>query len=94
MQPISSNFYQNSKWTHDNENDNYRGNQIHEALPITSGERWNLILWTRSSKMRKEKCPMCQSTPDLVPAPIGTYGDGFLWPGGEEENSQTTCSVF
>ena len=44
--------------------------------------------------MRKEKCPMCQSTPDLVPAPEGTYGDGFLWPGGEEGNSLTTCSVF
>ena len=75
------------------DDNDYRGNQIHEALPITSGERWNLILWTRSSKMRKEKCPMCQSTPDLVPAPQGTYGDGFLWP-GEENYSLTTCSVF
>ena len=58
----------------------YRGSHIHEALPITSGERWNLIIWTRSSSLRQNKCPMCQSVPDLVPAPNGTYGDGFLLP--------------
>ena len=56
----------------------HKGSHIHEALPITSGERWNLIIWARSSKLRNEKCPMCSTKPQLSPAPEGTYGDGFL----------------
>ena len=56
----------------------HRGSHIHEALPITSGERWNLIIWARSSKVRNDKCPMCASKPKLNEAPLGTYGDGFI----------------
>lgn len=58
----------------------HKGSHIHEALPITSGERCNLIIWCRSSKMRQKQCPMCRSPPDLEIAPMNTYGDGFLWP--------------
>lgn len=56
----------------------HHGSLIHQAMPITSGERWNLIIWTRSSTIRQEKCPMCKSKPNLNPSPPGTYGDGFL----------------
>ena len=66
----------------------HKGSLIHEALPITSGERWNLIIWARSSKSRNDKCPMCASTPILSEAPDGTYGDGFIL-----EPSKTTSQV-
>ena len=69
----------------------HRGSLIHEALPITSGERWNLIIWTRSSRIRQSKCPMCQSKPQLLAAPSGTFGDGFLLQ--EQEISSASCNL-
>ena len=51
------------------------GCHLHKALPIESGERWNLIIWMRSSEKRNKICPMCQTTPEKIPAPF--YGDGF-----------------
>ena len=54
----------------------HRGQQYHGALPIKSGTRYNLIMWMRSSQIRKEMCPMCQAAPKLVEN-IG-YGDGFV----------------
>ena len=51
------------------------GRHLHKALPIESGERWNLIIWMRSSEKRNKICPMCQTTPEKIPAPF--YGDGF-----------------
>ncbi|XP_048370048.1 LOW QUALITY PROTEIN: 2-oxoglutarate and iron-dependent oxygenase domain-containing protein 2 [Sphaerodactylus townsendi] len=53
----------------------HRGGQLHGALPIGSGERWNLIIWMRSSAIRNQLCPMCNRQPDLVPA--DGFGDGF-----------------
>ncbi|GFS98513.1 2-oxoglutarate and iron-dependent oxygenase domain-containing protein 2 [Nephila pilipes] len=53
----------------------HRGQQLHGALPITKGERQNLIIWLRSSSVRNKLCPMCNSRPTLSPS-FG-YGDGF-----------------
>ncbi|KAM6377825.1 2-oxoglutarate and iron-dependent oxygenase domain-containing protein 2 isoform 3-T4 [Pluvialis apricaria] len=53
----------------------HRGGQIHGALPIASGERWNLIIWMRSSTIRNKLCPMCNQKPELVEAE--GFGDGF-----------------
>lgn len=53
----------------------HRGQHMHGALPISSGQRWNLIVWMRSSQQRRHLCPMCNRTPRLLPA-LG-YGDGF-----------------
>ncbi|NXD07336.1 OGFD2 protein, partial [Nothocercus nigrocapillus] len=53
----------------------HRGGHIHGALPITSGERWNLIIWMRSSAIRNQLCPMCNKKPELVEAE--GFGDGF-----------------
>ncbi|RWS14885.1 2-oxoglutarate and iron-dependent oxygenase domain-containing protein 2-like isoform X1 [Dinothrombium tinctorium] len=52
------------------------GNQLHGAMPIESGERYNIIFWMRSSKVRNKKCPMCQKAPELVP--VLDEGDGFM----------------
>lgn len=53
----------------------HRGQQVHGALPITSGERWNLIIWMRASSIRNKQCPMCNKKPQLVET-VGE-GDGF-----------------
>uniref|UniRef100_A0A8C6ZS30 2-oxoglutarate and iron dependent oxygenase domain containing 2 n=1 Tax=Nothoprocta perdicaria TaxID=30464 RepID=A0A8C6ZS30_NOTPE len=53
----------------------HRGGHIHGALPIASGERWNLIVWMRSSAIRNQLCPMCNKKPELVEAE--GFGDGF-----------------
>lgn len=55
----------------------HRGDHVHRALPIESGERWNLILWLRSSAHRNRSCPMCGQKPDLAEVASGSYGDGF-----------------
>ncbi|KAL9834657.1 2-oxoglutarate and iron-dependent oxygenase domain-containing protein 2 isoform 2-T2 [Geothlypis trichas] len=65
----------------------HRGGQIHGALPIASGERWNLIVWMRSSAVRNRLCPMCRRKPELVEAE--GFGDGFTEPPQEEEQPQT-----
>jgi len=43
------------------------GSNVHAALPISSGERYNLVVWMRSSAHRQVAgCPMCGSTSRLV----------------------------
>ncbi|XP_071512980.1 2-oxoglutarate and iron-dependent oxygenase domain-containing protein 2-like isoform X3 [Panulirus ornatus] len=54
----------------------HRGQQLHGALPISEGVRYNLIIWMRSSQVRNELCPMCDEKPVLVPVKHG-FGDGF-----------------
>ncbi|OWF42700.1 2-oxoglutarate and iron-dependent oxygenase domain-containing protein 2-like [Mizuhopecten yessoensis] len=56
----------------------HRGQHYHGALPILTGERYNLIVWMRSSKVRNRLCPMCDQKPELVET-VG-YGDGFTQP--------------
>ncbi|XP_017289464.1 2-oxoglutarate and iron-dependent oxygenase domain-containing protein 2 isoform X2 [Kryptolebias marmoratus] len=49
----------------------HRGQQMHGVLPISFGQRWNLIIWMRASRERNKLCPMCNRRPSLV------EGDGF-----------------
>ncbi|XP_019362707.1 PREDICTED: 2-oxoglutarate and iron-dependent oxygenase domain-containing protein 2 isoform X2 [Gavialis gangeticus] len=71
----------------------HRGGQMHGALPITSGERWNLIVWMRSSAIRNQLCPMCNKKPQLVEAE--GFGDGFTRsPEGDEPETVDLCSVL
>lgn len=53
----------------------HRGQHMHGAMPITDGERYNLIMWLRGSKIRNSLCPMCKNTPELIET-VG-FGDGF-----------------
>ena len=53
----------------------HRGQQLHGAMPIADGERLNLIIWMRSSSVRNQLCPMCDSKPDLQPE--SGFADGF-----------------
>lgn len=53
----------------------HRGQHMHGAMPISDGERYNLIIWMRSSKVRNKLCPMCDQVPQLVQS-VG-YGDGY-----------------
>ena len=53
----------------------HRGSHLHKALPIEKGERWNLIIWMRSSEIRNQICPMCNEKPNKIEASY--YGDGF-----------------
>ena len=53
----------------------HRGQQMHGALPIHSGERHNIIIWMRSSEIRNKCCPMCARKPNLVK--VAGKGDGF-----------------
>ena len=44
------------------------GQQVHSALPISEGERLNLVVWMRSARWRREHgCPMCDQTDGLFP---------------------------
>ena len=56
----------------------HRGQHMHGALDISKGERYNLIIWMRSSSVRNNCCPRCGETPKLVP--FEGYGDGFVLP--------------
>lgn len=56
----------------------HRGQQMHGALPIASGQRWNLIVWLRASSQRNQLCPMCDRRPALVEA--HGFADGFTAP--------------
>ncbi|KAK5933092.1 hypothetical protein CgunFtcFv8_004748 [Champsocephalus gunnari] len=56
----------------------HRGQQMHGALPISSGRRWNLIVWIRASQERNKLCPMCNRRPELVEG--GGFADGFTKP--------------
>ncbi|XP_033106963.1 2-oxoglutarate and iron-dependent oxygenase domain-containing protein 2-like [Anneissia japonica] len=53
----------------------HRGQHMHGALPISHGERYNLIIWMRSSRVRNKLCPMCDRKPQLIKT-VG-FGDGF-----------------
>ncbi|CAM5101178.1 unnamed protein product [Natator depressus] len=71
----------------------HRGGQIHGALPVTSGERWNLIIWMRSSAVRNQLCPMCNKKPELVDAE--GFGDGFTRsPEGDMPKTVDLCSLI
>ncbi|XP_069816964.1 2-oxoglutarate and iron-dependent oxygenase domain-containing protein 2 [Dendropsophus ebraccatus] len=67
----------------------HRGQQVHGALPITSGERWNLIIWMRASSIRNKQCPMCSKRPRLVET-VGE-GDGFTMT--EQDDGRETVDV-
>lgn len=55
------------------------GSEFHEACPVSSGWRLNLIMWLRSSKVRNDQCPMCNKPPSLIQ--IESFsGDGFTLP--------------
>lgn len=46
------------------------GAQVHAALPISEGERYNLVIWMRSwSHRRRRGCPMCDATDRLLLPP-------------------------
>ncbi|KAG7222159.1 hypothetical protein INR49_016731 [Caranx melampygus] len=53
----------------------HRGQHMHGALPISSGQRWNLIIWMRASQERNKLCPMCNRKPVLVEGE--GFADGF-----------------
>jgi len=53
----------------------HRGQQMHGALPLSSGTRHNLIIWMRSSATRNRLCPMCLRKPEFVE--VDGNGDGF-----------------
>ncbi|XP_021462044.2 2-oxoglutarate and iron-dependent oxygenase domain-containing protein 2 isoform X1 [Oncorhynchus mykiss] len=53
----------------------HRGQHMHGALPISSGQRWNLIVWMRASQERNKLCPMCNKMPTLVEGE--GFADGF-----------------
>ncbi|XP_036597918.1 LOW QUALITY PROTEIN: 2-oxoglutarate and iron-dependent oxygenase domain-containing protein 2 [Trichosurus vulpecula] len=65
----------------------HRGGQLHGALPLESGERWNLIIWMRASSVRNRLCPMCKKPPELVEDE--GFGDGFT----REEGEPSTVDV-
>ncbi|XP_068167128.1 2-oxoglutarate and iron-dependent oxygenase domain-containing protein 2 isoform X2 [Antennarius striatus] len=64
----------------------HRGQQMHGALPISSGQRWNLIIWMRASQERNQLCPMCSRRPTLVEG-VG-FADGFT---KETHTPANTC---
>eukprot|EP00112_Aurelia_sp_Birch-Aquarium-sp1_P008546 Seg1945.3 transcript_id=Seg1945.3/GoldUCD/mRNA.D3Y31 product="2-oxoglutarate and iron-dependent oxygenase domain-containing protein 2" protein_id=Seg1945.3/GoldUCD/D3Y31 len=47
----------------------HRGQQMHGAMEIEDGERFNLIIWMRSSSIRNKLCPMCNEKPNLIEMP-------------------------
>lgn len=53
----------------------HRGQHMHGAMPLESGERQNLIVWMRSSGVRNALCPMCGQPPVLMETEGS--GDGF-----------------
>ncbi|XP_053725758.1 2-oxoglutarate and iron-dependent oxygenase domain-containing protein 2 isoform X1 [Synchiropus splendidus] len=63
----------------------HRGQHMHGALPISSGQRWNLIIWMRSSQHRNKLCPMCDRKPLLV------EGEGFA--DGFTRESGSSCAL-
>ncbi|XP_041855268.1 2-oxoglutarate and iron-dependent oxygenase domain-containing protein 2 isoform X3 [Melanotaenia boesemani] len=61
----------------------HRGQHMHGALPISQGQRWNLIIWMRASPERNKLCPMCNRKPSLV------VGEGFA--DGFTKHSEASC---
>mmetsp|Transcript_108393 Transcript_108393/g.209835 ORF Transcript_108393/g.209835 Transcript_108393/m.209835 type:complete len:421 (+) Transcript_108393:67-1329(+) len=60
----------------------HTGSEFHEACPVDSGWRLNLVVWLRSSRMRNAQCPMCNKCgPGLKVARVGEgEGSGFTVP--------------
>mmetsp|Transcript_22976 Transcript_22976/g.46518 ORF Transcript_22976/g.46518 Transcript_22976/m.46518 type:complete len:355 (+) Transcript_22976:101-1165(+) len=57
----------------------HSGRELHQAEPVQSGRRQNLILWCRSSEVRNYECPMCWQPPRCLPT--NQYTDeGFTVP--------------
>ncbi|CAH2295790.1 2-oxoglutarate and iron-dependent oxygenase domain-containing 2 isoform X1 [Pelobates cultripes] len=68
----------------------HRGQHVHGALPIESGERWNLVIWMRASQVRNKQCPMCNNKPQLVET-VGE-GDGFTYDqAGDKVDTVNVC---
>ncbi|KAG8011608.1 2-oxoglutarate and iron-dependent oxygenase domain-containing protein 2 [Nibea albiflora] len=63
----------------------HRGQHMHGALPISSGQRWNLIIWMRASQVRNNLCPMCNKRPTLVEG-VG-FADGFTKPSSAQPSA-------
>ena len=68
----------------------HRGQHMHGAMPISYGERKNLIIWMRSSAVRNELCPMCDKKPQFMKTE--GPGDGFTVPQQLEEVD--ACSII
>ncbi|CAH1800472.1 unnamed protein product [Owenia fusiformis] len=69
----------------------HRGQHMHGALPISDGERYNLIIWMRSSKVRNELCPMCDRKPELLHCE-GRH-DGFTSSSYPDVKTVDVCST-
>ncbi|XP_043096116.1 2-oxoglutarate and iron-dependent oxygenase domain-containing protein 2 isoform X2 [Puntigrus tetrazona] len=67
----------------------HRGQHMHGALPISSGTRWNLIVWMRASCERNKLCPMCVKKPILVES--DGFSDGFTMD-PDDTSSNVLCS--
>uniref|UniRef100_A0A4W5P8F5 2-oxoglutarate and iron-dependent oxygenase domain containing 2 n=1 Tax=Hucho hucho TaxID=62062 RepID=A0A4W5P8F5_9TELE len=67
----------------------YRGQHMHGALPISSGQCWNLIVWMRASQERKKLCPMCKKKPTLVEGQ--GFTDGFTSDSGMSLLQNVSC---
>ncbi|XP_033646815.1 2-oxoglutarate and iron-dependent oxygenase domain-containing protein 2-like [Asterias rubens] len=70
----------------------HRGQHKHGALPIRSGERYNLIIWMRSSVVRNRCCPMCDEAPQLMET-VG-YGDGLTVDHTREDEMVNVCAAL
>ncbi|XP_016299864.1 2-oxoglutarate and iron-dependent oxygenase domain-containing protein 2 [Sinocyclocheilus anshuiensis] len=68
----------------------HRGQHMHGALPISSGTRWNLIIWMRASRERNKLCPMCGKRPTLVES--DGFSDGFTMD-PDDTSSTLSCSL-
>ncbi|RXN22161.1 2-oxoglutarate and iron-dependent oxygenase domain-containing 2 isoform X1 [Labeo rohita] len=68
----------------------HRGQHMHGALPISSGTRWNLIIWMRASRERNKLCPMCGKRPTLVES--DGFSDGFTMD-PDDTSSTWSCSL-
>ncbi|XP_027889107.1 2-oxoglutarate and iron-dependent oxygenase domain-containing protein 2 isoform X2 [Xiphophorus couchianus] len=62
----------------------HRGQHMHGALPISCGQRWNLIVWMRASQERNQLCPMCNRKPSLMEA--DGFADGFTKQSESQQN--------
>ncbi|XP_056113395.1 2-oxoglutarate and iron-dependent oxygenase domain-containing protein 2 isoform X1 [Rhinichthys klamathensis goyatoka] len=69
----------------------HRGQHMHGALPISSGTRWNLIIWMRASRERNKLCPMCGKRPTLVES--NGFSDGFTMDPDGDTSRNVSCSL-
>nr|AAI28873.1 Zgc:158437 [Danio rerio] len=69
----------------------HRGQHMHGALSISSGTRWNLIIWMRASRQRNKLCPMCGKRPTLVES--DGFSDGFTMDPDGDARANVSCSL-